>query len=84
MPRGPSLHGRSFWTRRRLTRRWGGRGRCSAANVVAPILVSLLVKGVFVLLAPFGLVALWAAVLADMGTSVAVTLNGLRLFRKGL
>jgi cation transport ATPase len=25
-------------------------------------------------------VALWLAVLADMGTSIAVTLNGLRLF----
>ena len=45
------------------------------------ILASILVKGLFVLLAPFGLVALWLAVLADMGTSIAVTLNGLRLFR---
>ena len=45
------------------------------------ILVSVLVKGLFVLLAPFGLVALWLAVLVDMGTSIAVTLNGLRLFR---
>ncbi len=47
------------------------------------VLVSILVKGLFVLLAPFGLVALWLAVLADMGTSIAVTLNGLRLFRRG-
>jgi Cd2+/Zn2+-exporting ATPase len=47
------------------------------------IAVSLLIKGAFVLLAPFGLVALWLAVLADMGTSLAVTINGLRLFRKG-
>jgi Zn2+/Cd2+-exporting ATPase len=47
------------------------------------ILVSVLIKGLFVLLAPFGLVALWLAVLADMGTSIAVTLNGLRLFRGG-
>ncbi len=47
------------------------------------VAVSVLVKGLFVLLAPFGLVALWLAVLADMGTSIAVTLNGLRLFRKG-
>jgi Cd2+/Zn2+-exporting ATPase len=47
------------------------------------VLVSLLIKGLFVLLAPFGLVALWFAVLADMGTSIAVTLNGLRLFRRG-
>ena len=46
------------------------------------VFVSILVKGVFVLLAPFGLVTLWLAVLADMGTSIAVTLNGLRLFRK--
>jgi len=29
------------------------------------------------------LVALWLAVLADMGTSIAVTLNGLRLFKRG-
>jgi Cd2+/Zn2+-exporting ATPase len=47
------------------------------------VAVSILIKGLFVLLAPFGLVALWLAVLADMGTSIAVTLNGLRLFRKG-
>jgi Cd2+/Zn2+-exporting ATPase len=47
------------------------------------VAVSILIKGLFVLLAPFGLVALWMAVLADMGTSIAVTLNGLRLFRKG-
>jgi Zn2+/Cd2+-exporting ATPase len=45
------------------------------------VAVSILIKGLFVLLAPFGLVALWLAVLADMGTSIAVTLNGLRLFR---
>ena len=45
------------------------------------VAVSIFIKGLFVLLAPFGLVALWLAVLADMGTSIAVTLNGLRLFR---
>jgi Cd2+/Zn2+-exporting ATPase len=47
------------------------------------VAVSIFIKGLFVLLAPFGLVALWMAVLADMGTSIAVTLNGLRLFKKG-
>jgi Cd2+/Zn2+-exporting ATPase len=47
------------------------------------VAVSILIKGLFVLLATFGLVARWLAVLADMGTSIAVTLNGLRLFRKG-
>ena len=47
------------------------------------VAVSIAIKGLFVVLAPFGLVALWLAVLADMGTSIAVTLNGLRLFRRG-
>jgi Cd2+/Zn2+-exporting ATPase len=47
------------------------------------VVFSILVKGIFVLLAPFGLVTLWLAVLADMGTSIAVTLNGLRLFQRG-
>ena len=35
-----------------------------------------------VALAPLGLVSLWAAVLADMGTSLAVTANGMRLLRR--
>jgi Cd2+/Zn2+-exporting ATPase len=48
------------------------------------VAVSIAIKGLFVVMAPFGLVALWLAVLADMGTSIAVTLNGLRLFRGGL
>jgi Cd2+/Zn2+-exporting ATPase len=46
------------------------------------VAASILIKGLFVLLAPFGLVTLWLAVLADMGTSIAVTLNGLRLFKR--
>ena len=57
--------------------------RAAEGIIKQNILVSVLVKGLFVLLAPFGLVALWLAVLADMGTSIAVTLNGLRLFRAG-
>ncbi len=47
------------------------------ANVVA----SLAIKAVFVVLAPFGLVTLVLAVAADMGMSLLVTLNGLRLLR---
>lgn len=55
----------------------------AAENIIRQnVAVSILIKGVFVLLAPFGLVTLWLAVLADMGTSIAVTLNGLRLFRR--
>jgi hypothetical protein len=54
--------------------------RAAERIVKQNILASILFKGVFVLLAPLGLVTLWLAVLADMGTSIAVTLNGLRLF----
>ena len=36
----------------------------------------------FLVLAPLGLVTLWAAVFADMGTSLLVTANGLRLMRR--
>ncbi len=46
-------------------------------NVVA----SLAVKAVFVVLAPLGLVTLVMAVVADMGMSLLVTLNALRLLR---
>lgn len=55
----------------------------SAGRVIRQnIAVSILVKGVFVALAPLGFVSLWAAVLADMGTSLAVTANGMRLLRR--
>jgi Cd2+/Zn2+-exporting ATPase len=57
--------------------------RSAEAIIKQNVYVSIAIKGLFVLLAPFGLVALWMAVLADMGTSIAVTLNGLRLFRRG-
>jgi Zn2+/Cd2+-exporting ATPase len=57
--------------------------RVAEGTIKQNVVVSIAIKGLFVLLAPFGLVALWLAVLADMGTSIAVTLNGLRLFRKG-
>jgi Cd2+/Zn2+-exporting ATPase len=47
------------------------------ANVIA----SLAVKAVFVALTPFGLVTLVLAVAADMGMSLLVTLNAMRLLR---
>ena len=57
----------------------GARGatRVMRQNVIA----SLAVKAVFVVLAPLGLVTLVLAVAADMGMSLLVTLNGLRLLR---
>jgi Cd2+/Zn2+-exporting ATPase len=51
--------------------------RVMRQNVVA----SLAIKAVFVVLAPLGLVTLVMAVAADMGMSLLVTLNGLRLLR---
>jgi Cd2+/Zn2+-exporting ATPase len=52
--------------------------RVMRQNVVA----SLVVKAIFVVLAPLGLVTLVLAVAADMGMSLLVTLNGLRLLRR--
>ena len=46
------------------------------------IVFSIAVKAVFLVLAPLGLVSLWLAVFADMGTSLLVTGNGLRLYRR--
>ena len=46
------------------------------------IAFSIAVKVVFLVLAPLGLVSLWLAVFADMGTSLLVTGNGLRLYRR--
>jgi Zn2+/Cd2+-exporting ATPase len=46
------------------------------------VAASLVVKGLFVVLAPFGLVTLVVAVAADMGMSLLVTLNALRLLRR--
>ena len=57
--------------------------RASEGIIKQNIFTSILVNTVFSLLAPFGLVSLWLAVIADMGTSLGVTGNGLRLFRRG-
>ncbi len=45
--------------------------------------ISFAVKALFVVLALFGATSLWMAVLADMGTSLLVTLNGMRPLRQG-
>ena len=58
------------------------RGARQAAGVMRQnVIASLAVKAVFVVLAPLGLVTLVLAVAADMGMSLLVTLNGLRLLR---
>jgi Cd2+/Zn2+-exporting ATPase len=59
-------------------------GARQAAGVMRQnVIASLVVKAVFVVLAPLGLVTLVMAVAADMGMSLLVTLNGLRLLRGG-
>lgn len=47
------------------------------------VVVSLATKAIFVMLAPLGYVSLVLAVAADMGISLLVTLNGLRLLGAG-
>lgn len=47
----------------------------------ANIALSLIVKGVFLVMAVAGTATLWMAVFADMGMSLLVTLNGLRMLR---
>jgi Cd2+/Zn2+-exporting ATPase len=43
---------------------------------------SILIKIIFLLLTFAGVANLWLAVIADMGSSILVTLNGMRLMRK--
>lgn len=45
------------------------------------IVLSLAVKGVFVVLTMLGHASLWAAIAADMGMSLLVIFNALRLLR---
>lgn len=58
------------------------RARKALSVMRVNVIASLLVKGLFVLLVPFGLVTLVLAVVADMGMSLLVTFNALRLLRR--
>ncbi len=57
-------------------------GRRTLQTIKVNIALSLGIKGLFLLLAMGGLATLWMAVFADMGTSLMVTLNGMRLLRQ--
>lgn len=48
------------------------------------ITLALGIKGVFLVLAVFGSASMWMAVIADMGASLIVVANGLRLLRAGV
>ncbi len=55
---------------------------CRTVSVIQQnVVFSLVTKGLFLLLGTFGFVGLAIAVLADTGTSLLVTANGMRLFR---
>ncbi len=56
-------------------------GRATVRNIQVNIALSLGLKAVFLGLAVFGLATLWMAVAADMGASLLVIANGLRLLR---
>ncbi|HEY3426342.1 MAG TPA: heavy metal translocating P-type ATPase, partial [Negativicutes bacterium] len=56
--------------------------RKTVAVIKQNIAFSILIKIIFVLFTFAGMVDLWLAVLADMGSSILVTLNGMRLMRK--
>jgi Cd2+/Zn2+-exporting ATPase len=58
-----------------------GHSRRTMRIIRQNVIASLAVKGVFVVLAPLGLATLVMAVAADMGMSLLVTLNALRLLR---
>jgi Cd2+/Zn2+-exporting ATPase len=49
--------------------------------IKANIILAVTAKGVFLALGGLGLATLWMAVFADMGISLIVILNGLRLYR---
>jgi len=56
-------------------------GRATVRNIRVNIAVALGLKTVFLVLAAMGHATLWMAVVADMGASLLVIANGLRLLR---
>lgn len=55
--------------------------RKTVAVIKQNIGFAVLIKALFILFTFFGFVDLWLAVLADMGSSILVTLNGMRLMQ---
>lgn len=56
-------------------------GRRTVAIIRANVAFSIVTKAIVLVMAVFGYAPLWLAVFADMGVSLLVTLNGLRLLR---
>jgi Cd2+/Zn2+-exporting ATPase len=53
--------------------------RATRRTIMVNVAFSIAVKAVFLAIVAAGLSTMWMAVFADMGTSLLVTLNGLRL-----
>jgi Zn2+/Cd2+-exporting ATPase len=58
-------------------------GRRTLGTIQQNIVISLVIKVAFLALALSGVATLWMAVFADVGTSMLVILNGMRLLRFG-
>ena len=56
-------------------------GRATLRNIRVNVTLSLALKAVFLALAVVGTATLWMAVVADMGASLLVIANGMRLLR---
>lgn len=56
--------------------------RKTLAIIKQNIALSIVIKAIFIMITMAGAANLWLAVIADMGTSLAVTLNGMRLARE--
>jgi Cd2+/Zn2+-exporting ATPase len=56
--------------------------RATARNIHANIAFSIILKAAFLILAVTGTATLWMAVAADMGASLIVIANALRLLRE--
>lgn len=57
-------------------------GRAAAGTIRFNVWFALGIKALFLIAALFGVATLWMAVFADMGASLLVTLNGMRLLRR--
>lgn len=55
--------------------------RAARNTIWVNVFVSIAIKLIFFVLVLLGVGTMWMAVLADMGTSLLVTLNGMRLIR---
>ena len=57
-------------------------GRKALRTIRFNIWFALVIKAIFLVAAFFGVATMWMAVIADMGASLFVTLNGMRLLSK--